>query len=199
GVRRRRPPPPHGARLRPRPARAGRGPGAAARARDPRALGGLQPGLGLPRAGDRRGARPLLGRHHRRGRPGRLADPDAARPPADRPAGQQGRLPGPLRRARQGLDRPRRGALAGPLLGRRRRHGRVADAADRRRRGAGRLLLRRPARAGPRLPGRVRRARRVPAGRLRVGRLPGGRRPPLPVPAPRPAPRRGGRAPWQLV
>ena len=36
---------------------------------------------------------------------------------------QQGRLPRPLRRARQGLDRPRRGPLAGAVLAHRRRDG----------------------------------------------------------------------------
>ena len=39
----------------------------------------------------------------------------------------------------------------------------------------------------------------VPAGRLRVGRLPGQRRPPVAVAAARPARRRGGRAPRPLV
>ena len=89
--------------------------------------------------------------------------------------------------------------LAGALLGRRRRHGGAAHAAHRRRRGAGRLLLRHPARAPRRLPRGVRRTGGVPAGRLRVGRLPGGRRPAVAVAAPGPAPRRGGRAPRPLV
>ena len=45
---------------------------------------------------------------------------------------QQGRLPRPLRRARQGLDRPRRGSLAGALLAHGHRDGQPADPADRR-------------------------------------------------------------------
>ena len=47
--------------------------------------------------------------------------------------------------------------------------------------------------------GGLRRARGVPAGRLPVVRLRRGRRPPLPVAAPRPARRRRGRAPRPLV
>ena len=62
------------------------------------------------------------------------------------PLSNRRRLPRPLRRARQGLDRPRRGALAGALLAHRHRDGRAADPADRCRRGPRRLLLRHPAR-----------------------------------------------------
>ena len=124
GVRRRRPPPAHGARLRPRPAGAAGGARAAARARHPGAVGRVQPGLGVPGAGVAGGPRPLLGGDDRRGSARRLADPDAPRAAADRAAVEQVGLPRPLRRAGQGLDRPRRDPLAGPLLGRRRRHGR---------------------------------------------------------------------------
>ena len=49
------------------------------------------------------------------------------------------------------------------------------------------------------VPAGVRRARGLPAGRLRVGRLSRGRRPAVAVAAPRPARRRGGRAPRPLV
>ena len=103
-----------------RPVPAG-GPGAAARARHPRAVGRVQPGLGVPGARDARGARPVLDGDHRWRRAGRLAHPDAPRAAADRADVGQERLPGPLRRAGQGLDRPRRVPLAGAVLGRRRR------------------------------------------------------------------------------
>ncbi len=53
------------------------------------------------------------------------------------PCSQQGGLPRPLRRARQGLDRPRRGPLADAVLAHGRRDGEPADPADRRRRGLG--------------------------------------------------------------
>ena len=76
---------------------------------------------------------------------GPLAARDDDRPGGGRAAEPQGRLPRPVRRARQGLDRPGRGALAGALLAPRHRDGVAADAADRGRRGARRLLLRHPA------------------------------------------------------
>ena len=173
GVRRGGPPPSHGARLRPRPAGAPRGAGAAAGARDPGAVGRLQPGLGVPGAGDRRRSATASGR-----RPPTAGAPDGwltrmRRAPL---------LVVPFSNKQAYLDRyaePDKGwadrdevALAGAVLGRRRRHGLAADAADRRRRGAGRLLLRRPGGPGGRAAGGVRRAGAVPAGRLPVGRLP---------------------------
>ena len=84
------------------------------------------------------------------GRRQRVAERDADRAGGRRTAHQPGGLPRPVRRARQGLDRPRPGPLAGALLVRRRGHGRAAAAADRGRRGARRLLLRHPAGAGRR-------------------------------------------------
>ena len=75
-------------------------------------------------------------------------------------------LPDPLRGARQGLDRPGRGALAGAVLGRRHRDGGAAHAAHRGGRGPRRLLLRRPARAARR---RCSAALGAPADRRIVG------------------------------
>ena len=72
----------------------------------------------------------------------------------------QGRLPRPLRRARQGLDRPGRGRWPVPYWHLDTGDGVAADAADRRGRGARRVLLRHPAARDPRLPHGVRRARR---------------------------------------
>ena len=77
--------------------------------------------------------------------PGRLAARHDARARRDRAVLQQGGLPEPLRRARQGLDRPGRGPLADAVLAHGRRDGEPADPADRGRRGPGRLLLRHPA------------------------------------------------------
>ena len=123
--------------------------------RHPRAERRLQPGLGLPRAGLTRRRRRVLGRHRRPAT--RSPTPgcrDAHRAGRDRAVQQQGGVPRPLRRARQGLDRPRRGPLAGAVLAPRHRDGDPADPAHRRRRGARRLLLRHPARAGRRGEGR---------------------------------------------
>ena len=94
---------------------------------------------GRPRRSPARPSDPWLGRHT--GGAGARAVPVA-----------QGRLPRPLRRARQGLDRPRRGALAGALLGRRHRHGVAAHPAHRHRRGPRQPLLRRAAGAPRRRP-----------------------------------------------
>ena len=80
-----------------------------------------------------------------------LDDPDEwldrhdARAGRDRAVLEQVGLPRPLRRARQGLDRPRRGPLAGAVLAHGRRDGLAADPADRGRRGPRLLLLRHPA------------------------------------------------------
>ena len=127
---------------------------------------GLQPGLGLPGARHPRRRTPLLGRHRRRRRRARrVAARHDARAGRDRAVLEQGGLPRSLRRARQGLDRPRRGALAGAVLAHGRRDGLAADPADRGRRGARRLLLRHPAGQGP---GRSRGVRHP--GRLRPGR-----------------------------
>ena len=120
------PPPPHGPGLRPRPAGAGRGGRRVAAQRDPRARrAGFSQGwdfLVLREAG-RPGA--FWAATPRAGRAGRLA----ARACRPRPLlvvclSDKDALPGPVRRAGQGLDRPRRGPLAGALLGRRHRDGR---------------------------------------------------------------------------
>ncbi len=105
----------------------------------------------------------------------------------------QGRLPRPVRRAGQGLDRPRRGALARAVLGRRHRDGGAADAAHGRRRGARVVLLRGAARAPRLLPDVVRRPGR-PLPRGRGERRVRGRRPQEPEPAARPARARAGGA-----
>ena len=81
-----------------------------------------------------------------------IDDPDEwlrrhdARAGRDRALLEQGGLPGSLRRARQGLDRPRRGPLAGAVLAHGRRDGLAADPADGGRRRPRLLLLRHPAR-----------------------------------------------------
>ena len=137
----------------------------ALRERDPGPERRLQPGLGLPGARHPGRRTPLLGRHRRRHRP-----PRRVAEGHDACAGcgavlEQGRLPGPLRRARQGLDRPRRSTLAGAVLAHGRRDGLAADPADRRRRRPRRLLLRHPAGQGCRGPRGVRDPRRVRPGR----------------------------------
>ena len=72
----------------------------------------------------------------RSGQPPRTATPDAWLTPDAAPRrclvvcfSDKDGLPRPLRRAGQGLDRPRRGALAGALLAHRHRHGRDDHAA----------------------------------------------------------------------
>ena len=100
---------------------------------------GFSQGWAFLRARHARRRTPLLGappptRAARR-RPTRWLTGHDARAGRDRALLQQGRLPRPLRRARQGLDRPRRGALAGALLAHGHRDGEPADPADRRRRG----------------------------------------------------------------
>ena len=143
GVPGRRRPPPDGAQL------LGRAGGSRCRRTDPeqrpaRAQRRLQPGLGIPAARRSGRDRALLGVHHRAGGPaGQLAVRHAPRARPRRRALKQGRLPRPVRRAGQGLDRPRREPLAGALLGHRHRDGGSAHAADRHRRGTGRVLLRR--------------------------------------------------------
>ena len=109
----------------------------------------VQPGLGVPGAGHPRGRRRFWAATRRRPRATRTSwlAGMMRRAGGDRAVLQQGGLPRPLRRARQGLDRPRRGPLAGAVLAHRHRDGGAADPADRRRRGPGRLLLRHP--AGP--------------------------------------------------
>ena len=111
------------------------------------------------------------------------------------PLSQQGRLPRPVRPAGQGLDRPRRVPLAGPLLAHRHRHGHPADPADRRRRGARRLLLRHPAGAAS-----TRSARRSasPATTPRSARSPSATGPRIPA-APGSAARRPRRTPDEVV
>ena len=106
--------------------------------RHPRPVRGLLPGAGVPGAGGR-GPGQVLGDAAE----GQRREHRAA---ADRAAVVQAGVPGPLRRARQGLDGPGRGALAGPVLAHRHGHGDPADPADGRRRGAGRAVLRHRAR-----------------------------------------------------
>ena len=183
GVHRGRPLPTHGPPLRPRPAGPPGGRRALPRQRGALPQRRLQPGLGLPRAhhagrarrllgghdGARRGERPLARRHT--GGSGARAVPVA-----------QGRLPRPLRRARQGLDRPRRGALAGALLGRRHGHGVAAHPAHRHRRGARQPLLRGAAGAPRRRPRGLRDPRPAAAssGVVSIGyAVPGPRSPSL--------------------
>ena len=106
--------------------------------------------------------------------PDELAAPGMMRAPVVIvPLLQQGGLPRPVRRARQGLDRPGRGPLAGAVLAHGRRDGRAADPADRRRRGPRRLLLRHPAGAERGRPRRVRRAGRLRPRRRDHARPPG--------------------------
>jgi hypothetical protein len=103
---------------------------------------------------------------------GRRSSPPATRRPLRRwprrcsssrwPAG---RLPGPLRRTRQGLDRPRRGPLADPLLAHRHRLCRAADAVDRGRCGLGGLFFGLP----PEVTAAVRAAFGVPADHEPIG------------------------------
>ena len=61
----------------------------------------------------------------------------------------------------QGLDRPRRGTLAGAVLAHRHRHGRAADVAAGRRRGSRRTVHRDAAGGDPGVPRGVRRARTI--------------------------------------
>ena len=87
------------------------------------------------------------------------------------PLASKERLPRPLRPARQGLDRPQRGPVAGAVLVGRHRDGRPADPADRGRRGARGLLLRHPRRA-PGRPSATRSASPTttqPVGAITVG------------------------------
>ena len=99
----------------------------------------------------------LLGgdRRPERGR-GPLAPGDERGPGRRHPVLEQGGVPRPLRRGRQGLAGPRRGQVAGAVLAHRRRHGEPADPPDGGRRGARRVLLRHPARPDPRGQGDVR-------------------------------------------
>ncbi|CAA9361977.1 MAG: Nitroreductase family protein, partial [uncultured Nocardioidaceae bacterium] len=126
--------------------------------RPPRPKRRLQPGLGVPGARRARGRGPVLAEHRRRPsrEAGQLAARHDHRAGGDRPAQPQGRLPRPVRRARQGLVGPGRGALAGPLLAPRHRDGLAADAAHGRRRGTRRLLLRDPPARDRVVPGGVR-------------------------------------------
>ena len=133
--------------------------------------------------------RPRRTRSRRRQRVG-MAGRDAHGAGGRRTAHQPGGLPRPLRRAGQGLDRPRPGPLAGALLVRRRGHGGAAAAADRGRRGARRLPVRHPAGAGRRVPGRVRGPGRPAAGGCGHPGPPGRR-----TPAPPARPRGGRRRP----
>ncbi|CAA9322799.1 MAG: Nitroreductase family protein, partial [uncultured Friedmanniella sp.] len=196
GALRRPAPAPDGASLRPGPAGSRGGTGGRADCRAAGAVGRVQPG------GVAAGAHRAGGAGHLLGGDGRRTDPLAGRPP-DRPrAGgrvdQPGGLPGPLRRAGQGLVRPGPGALVGAVLVRRRGDGGHVGSAERGRRRPRSLLLRRPADPGGRRPDRVRGARgpverghdqpRLPGPGGRPGRLrasapppPGGARAPRPV------------------
>ena len=160
----RRTPPRDGAQLHRRAGRPGGGRPRAA-PRDARTERRIQPGLGLPGARHPGRRTPLLGGHRRRPRP---APTLAARHDACAGGGaavlEQERLPRALRRGRQGLDRPRRAPLAGAVLAHGRRHGLPADPADRRRRGARRVLLRRAQRPRRRV------ARGASASRRRTSR-----------------------------
>ena len=82
----------------------------------------LQPGLGLPGAARPPPTASCSGRSRREpGEPDTWLPGMQTRTGADRLPQRQGHLPGPVRRAGQGLDRPLRVALAGALLGRRHR------------------------------------------------------------------------------
>ena len=130
----------------------------------------LQPGLGLRRARRGGGPRPGSGpppetRTCPTAPPGRMARRGLGSTGAGAVPVRPRHLPRPLRRARQGLDGPRPGPLAGPLLGRRHRHGRDADAARRVDQGLGALFFGIP----PARHQAVRRAHGIPANRRLVG------------------------------
>ena len=135
-----------------------------------------------------------------------LDDPDEwlqrhdARAGRDRAVLEQGGLPGPLRRARQGLDRPRRGPLAGAVLAHGRRDGLAADPADARstRDSAPASSASRPTRSRPSARSSRSRTPSTPSARSRWATpRPRAGAEGLPDPAAAQGPRRG-RAPRQL-
>ena len=141
----------------------------------------LQNGLRAPSAGFSQGWAFLVlddpadvarfrGRGPACGRPGRILRGAGRGPAADRAAVTQRRLPRPLRPAGQGAHGSQRRLVARPLLGYRHRVRCPADAADRRRCRARRVLLRAPGRPDRGLPRRIRRAAQfTPIGAISIG------------------------------